>query len=126
MINQNELTRSIRFALIAGFALVASPAFAQTDAQNKEDSAENLDAIVVTGTRIQARLNSSSNFYLAQFLLSARVPTTVLTAARESICAVWVQTARWFWLTVVALPLIRLAALSIPTRFQSHWLSVLT
>ncbi len=61
MINQNELTRSIRFALIAGFALVASSAFAQTDAEKAEESAENLDEIVVTGTRIKSQTITSSS-----------------------------------------------------------------
>ncbi len=67
MINQNELTRSIRFALIAGFAIVANSAFAQTDAEAKTGAAaEKLDEIVVTGTRIQAP-NAVSNSPITSF-----------------------------------------------------------
>ena len=47
MINQNELTRSIRFALLAGISTLAVPAFAQ-DAEETE-----LAPIQVTGSKIK-------------------------------------------------------------------------
>jgi len=61
MILQNELSRSIRFALMAGFALVASSAFAQTDADNTEEAIESLDEIVVTGSRIKSQTFTASS-----------------------------------------------------------------
>lgn len=50
MINQNELTRSIRFALLAGISTLAIPAFAQ-DADN--ENIEELGSVVVTGSKIR-------------------------------------------------------------------------
>lgn len=52
MKNQRELCRSIRYALVAGFAAAAfaAPVFAQD--QNAEDDAVMLDEVVITGTRI--------------------------------------------------------------------------
>ncbi len=52
MISQNELSRSIRFALLAGISALAAPAFAQDSAAEKAE-AEDLDAVVVTGTRLR-------------------------------------------------------------------------
>ena len=57
MINQNELTRSIRFALIAGISSLALPVFAQDDAA-KED-ASDLDEIVVTGSRLKSQVEGA-------------------------------------------------------------------
>ena len=57
MKNQKELYRSMRFALLAGFAAAAfaAPVFAQEDADAQEsDEAETLDEVIVTGTRISS------------------------------------------------------------------------
>ena len=58
MINQNELTRSIRFALLAGISTLAVPAFAQDSAAENETA--TLPSVEVLGTRIRRSVDAET------------------------------------------------------------------